>query len=270
MIAMLRFSLLVLAFSALAFPQSTGLITGSVQDSTGAVIPAVSVTAVQDQTAQRFAVVTDDQGRFSFPRLPAGTYRVEAAREGFRRFVSEIIRLDADQTRQAEIVLQVGEASESVQVTGAISLVETVGGTIRETVDEKRISELPLNGRNALQLQFLVPGVVPGTGANNLGQNDAVSVNGSRGISNNYMLDGGDNNDPQLNVAIIVPNPDALEEFSILTNNFSAEYGRGSGAVVNAITKAGTNSYHGSLWEFVRNDAFDARNFFSKIGRAHV
>ena len=229
-------------------------------------VPGASVAAIQEQTDQRFEIVSDGQGRFSFPRLPVGNYKVEASRSGFRRFISETIRLDADQTRQAAIILQVGEASESVQVTGSISLVEAVGGTIRETVDGKRISELPLNGRNALQLQLAVAGAVPGNAANpDLGQNSAVSVNGARGISNNYMLDGGDNNDPQLNTAALVPNPDALEEFSILTNGYSAEYGRGGGAVVNAITKSGTNRFRGSLYEFVRNDAFDARNFFSLV-----
>lgn len=244
--------------------QSTGLITGSVEDSSGAVVAAAQVVVVQAQTSQRFETTTDPQGRFSFPRLPVGNYRIEASQRGFRRFVSDSLRLDADQTRQATIVLQVGEVTDSVQVSGAVGLVETVGGTIRETVDEKRITELPLNGRNALQLQLLVPGAVPGIAPNtSLGQNDAVSINGSRGLSNNYLLDGADNNDPQLNVAALVPNPDTLEEFSILTNNYSAEYGRGSGAVVNAITKAGTNQFHGSAWEFLRNDALDSRNFFS-------
>jgi hypothetical protein len=249
-----------------AFTQSTGAITGSVQDSTGAVVPSVIVVVVHEQTSQRFETTSDDQGRFSYPRLAVGNYRLEAARQGFKRFVSETIRLDADQTRQASIVFQVGNTTETVEVTGAVSLIETIGGTIRETVDQKRINELPLNGRNALQLQLLVPGAVPGIAPNtSLGQNDAVSINGSRGLSNNYLLDGADNNDPQLNVAALVPNPDTLEEFSILTNNYSAEYGRGSGAVVNAITKAGTNQFHGSLWEFVRNDAFDSRNFFSLV-----
>ena len=257
--------LLFLAASA-ALAQSTGVISGSVEDSSGAVIPGAGVTAIQLQTSQRFNASADAAGRFSFPRLPAGNYRLEATRQGFRRFQSESIRLDADQTRQAAIVLQVGETSDSVQVSGAVSLVETAGGTIRETVDEKRIAELPLNGRNALQLQLLVPGAVPGNAAaSDLGQSAAYSVNGARGISNNYLLDGGDNNDPQLNTAALTPNPDSLEEFSILTNNYSAEYGHGAGAVVNAITKSGTNQFHGSLYEFVRNDQFDARNFFSLV-----
>ncbi len=258
--------LLLLTIASKAFAQSTGVISGSVEDSSGAVIPGAAISALQQQTSQRFDSVTDAQGRFNFPRLPAGNYRLEGSRTGFRRFQSEAIRLDADQTRQAVIVLQVGETTDSVQVSGAVSLVETIGGTIRETVDEKRITELPLNGRNALQLQLLVPGAVPGNAsASDLGQTAAYSINGARGISNNYLLDGGDNNDPQLNTAALTPNPDSLEEFSILTNNYSAEYGHGAGAVINAITKSGTNQFHGSLYEFVRNDRFDARNFFSLV-----
>ena len=245
--------------------QSTGLINGTVEDSSGAVIPSARITATQRGTSLRFEASSDDAGRFSFPRLPAGNYVVECQQQGFRRFVSESIRLDADQTRQAQIVLQVGETTESVEVTGAIGLVETVGAAIRETVDEKRITELPLNGRNPLQLQLLVPGVVPSVGGANLAQNSTITMNGARGTSNNYLLDGGDNNDPQISVASLVPNPDALEEFSILTNNYSAEYGRNAGGVINAITKSGSNTLRGSLYEFVRNDTFDARNFFSLV-----
>jgi len=261
-----RFAASAALASFACFAQSTGAITGSVQDTTGAVVPAAAVVVIQEQTGQRIETTSDDQGRFSYPRLAVGNYRLEATRQGFKRFVSETIRLDADQTRQATIVFQVGDTTEAVEVTGAVSLIETIGGTIRETVDQKRINELPLNGRNALQLQLLVPGAVPGSAPSaNLGQNDAVSINGSRGLSNNYLLDGADNNDPQLGIAALVPNPDTLEEFSILTNNYSAEYGRGAGAVVNAITRAGTNQFHGSLWEFIRNDAVDSRNFFSLV-----
>lgn len=256
--------MLVLSAASL-LGQSTGLITGTVTDSTGAVVASARVSATRQGTAQKFEATADDAGRFSFPRLPVGSYVIECRHQGFRGFLSEELRLDADQTRQAQIVLRVGDVTESVQVTGAVGLVETVGAAIRETVDEKRISELPLNGRNPLQLQLLVPGVVPSVGGANLAQNATITMNGARGTSNNYMLDGGDNNDPQISVAALTPNPDALEEFSILTNNYSAEYGRNAGGVVNAVTKSGTNTLKGSLYEFLRNDTFDARNFFSLV-----
>ncbi|MDX1983381.1 MAG: TonB-dependent receptor [Bryobacteraceae bacterium] len=257
--------LVLFSITTALWAQSTGLITGTVQDSSGAVIPTAQVSATRQGTSQRFEAMADEGGRFSFPRLPVGSYVIECRQQGFRSFVSESIRLDADQTRQAQIVLQVGDTAESVQVTGAVGLVETVGATIRETVDEKRITELPLNGRNPLQLQLLVPGVVPSVGGANLAQNGTITMNGARGTSNNYLLDGGDNNDPQISVASLVPNPDALEEFSILTNNYSAEYGRNAGGVINAITKSGSNQFRGSLYEFLRNDKFDARNFFSLV-----
>ncbi|MCC6368923.1 MAG: TonB-dependent receptor [Bryobacterales bacterium] len=257
--------LFLLLLPALLFGQSTGTILGTVSDSTGAVVPATVMKVVNILTSQQWEAASDAAGRFGFPRLPVGDYKLEASHAGFRQFRSEAIHLDADQTRAANIVLEIGQTSESVTVTGAVGLVETVGGTIKEVVDEKRINELPLNGRNPLQLQLLIPGAVPSTGSVSLAQNTTISVNGARGNQNNYMLDGGDNNDPLTNSASIVPNPDALEEFSILTNNFSAEYGRNTGAVVNAITKSGTNEYHASLYEFVRNDAFDARNFFSLV-----
>ncbi len=248
---------------AVLFAQSTGTIVGTVEDSSGAVIPAASVKVINQSTAQQSSAVSDSAGRFNFPRLPVGDYRLEAGHQGFRQSVTDGIRLDADQSRQANIVLAVGQAAESVTVSGAVGLVETVGATLKEVVDEKRITDLPLNGRNALQLQLLIPGVVNSTGAVNLSEENPISVNGARGNQNNYMLDGGDNNDPLTNMASVVPNPDALEEFSILTNNFSAEYGRNVGAIINAITKSGTNKPHGSLYEFLRNDDFDTRNFFS-------
>jgi outer membrane receptor protein involved in Fe transport len=256
-----------LAFCVLALPvvlpgQATGLIVGTVQDTTGAVVPGASVRALNELTGLEWTTTSGETGRFNLPRLPVGQYRIEAGKNGFRKFLSESFRLDADQNREVTVRLDVGATSESVTVTGSVSQVDTVAATIREMVDEKRIAELPLNGRNPLQLVLLVPGAVRAPAASTLNRNDGIAVNGGRGTATNYMLDGGDNNDPQQNVGAVVPNPDALEEFSVLTNNFSAEYGRNSGAVVNAVTKSGTNELHGTLWEFLRNDALDARSFF--------
>ncbi len=243
--------------------QSFGQITGTVQDNSGASVPTANVTAVNELTGLMFRAVSDDSGRFTLPQLPIGEYRVEISRDGFRPFRSPSFRLDADATRQVQAVLQLGQVTESITVGGSVSQVETVGATLKEIIDERRITELPLNGRNALQLVRLIPGAVSGGGNNGLGQNDGISINGARGTANNYLLDGGDNNDPQLNTAALLPNPDALEEFSVQTNNFSAEYGRNSGAIINAVTKSGTNQFHGSAFEFVRNDIMDARSFFA-------
>lgn len=225
-------------------------------------VPGAAVRAVNELTGFVSSAVSDQDGRFTMAQLPVGDYRVEVTRDGFRAFRSTTFRLDADATRQVQAVLELGQVSESITVGGAVSQVETVGATIKEIIDERRITELPLNGRNALQLVRLLPGAVSAGGNNGLGQNNGIAVNGARGTANNYLLDGGDNNDPQLNTAALIPNPDSLEEFSVQTNNFSAEFGRNSGAIINAVTKSGTNKFHGSAYEFLRNDVMDARSYF--------
>jgi outer membrane receptor protein involved in Fe transport len=259
----MKYFILGLIVSAAVWAQASGQVSGTVSDKSGAVIPGVTVRVQNEQTGLENTIATDEGGRFNFPRLAVGNYKLRAARDGFRQFVSEAFRLDADQSRTVTVVMEVGATTESVTVSGAVAQVDTVNATIREVVDQKRISELPLNGRNPVQLVLLVPGAVTAPASGSLSRNAGIAVNGGRGTGTNYMLDGGDNNDPQENVSAVTPNPDALEEFSVQTNNFSAEYGRNGGAVVNAITKGGTNEFHGSAWEFIRNDAMDARSFFA-------
>jgi outer membrane receptor protein involved in Fe transport len=254
---------LVLLLAAPLYSQSGGQVVGTVTDSSGAVVPAASVSAVDQLTGREFSTPSDAAGRFSFPSLPVGDYRIRVTRDGFQPFTSERFHLDADQSRQVQATLAVGSSTQSVNVTGQVSQVETASGIIREVVDSKRIAELPLNGRNPVQLLLLVPGVVTGPAASSLSMNGGMAVNGARATSTNYMLDGGDNNDTEEGVSAVTPNPDMLEEFSVLTNNFNAEYGRSDGAVVNAVTKSGTNQFHGSAYEFLRNDLMDARNFFA-------
>lgn len=247
----------------LAYGQGTGTVIGFVQDATGAVAPSVGITLVNLDTGVVQSASSDEQGRFQFPRVAVGNYRLTAELSGFNRFVSENFKLDVDTTRRVNVELRVGDVTESVTVEGSVLRVDTEGSTLKETVDVRRVEELPLNGRNPLQLQLLIPGTNLGPGVPNLSENQGVSVNGARAISNNYMLDGGDNNDPLSNSAAVVPNPDAVAEFTIMTNNYDAEYGRNTGAVINVATKAGTNEFHGSLFEFHRNNIFDARQFFA-------
>lgn len=256
-------ALISLILPLAAYAQGTGVVVGAVTDPSGAVAPGVEVSVINVDTGVARQATSDEQGRFQFPRLPVGQYRVEAQLAGFSTFSSEAFQLDVDTSRRVNVQLQVGEVTETVQVTGSVLHVDTEGSTLKETIDARRIEELPLNGRNALQLQLLVPGTNTGPGVPNLSQNTGVSVNGSRGISNSYMLDGGDNNDPLSNSAATAPNPDAVAEFTIMTNNYEAKYGRNAGAVVNVATKSGTNEFHGSLFEFLRNDNVDARNFFA-------
>jgi len=248
---------------ASAFAQSTAEIRGIVQDESSGVIPGVSVTAINQLTGLQRSAVSDSGGRYNFPRLPVGTYRVEAELQGFRKFATAPFRLDVEDIRQVNVVMTIGPLAEGVTVSGTAGNVETVGGTLSEIVDERRIQELPLNGRDPLQLQLLLPGVVEGPSSTAMWQQKGISVHGLRGISNNYMLDSGDNNDVLGGTAAIVPNPDALEEFTVQTGNFSAEYGRNMGAVINAVTKSGTNAFHGSVYDFTRNDALDAKQFFA-------
>ncbi|MBM3768150.1 MAG: carboxypeptidase regulatory-like domain-containing protein, partial [Acidobacteria bacterium] len=193
-------TLLWICWTAAVFAQSNGQIVGAVSDKSGAVMPGVNVKVRSDQTGLELAAVSDESGRFNFPRVPVGNYKIVAAKEGFRQFQSETFRLDADQSREVAVTMDLGATTESVTVTGAVAQVDTVNATIREVVDEKRISELPLNGRNPLQLVQLVPGAVTGPASGSLSRNEGIAVNGSRGTGTNYLLDGGDNNDPQENV----------------------------------------------------------------------
>ena len=181
---------------------------------------------------------------------------------GFKKFIAGDIALQVDENRRVAIVLEVGNTAESVTVQAQAAQVETRSGTMKEVVDSKRIQELPLNGRNVLDLQLLVPGAGAQLGRDQA-QNDFVAINGMRTNANNYTLDGGDNHDPQFASPAVFPNPDALEEFSIQTNSYAAEFGRNAGAQVNAISKSGTNQLHGTLYEYLRNEKLNARNFFA-------
>jgi len=250
-------------FPTNVFAQSTAEIRGIVQDETSGVIPGVTVTAINELTGLERTAISDSGGRFNFPRLPVGTWRVEANLQGFRKFATSAFRLDVEDIRQVNVVMAVGTVNEGVTVSGTAATVETVGGTLSQIVDERRIRELPLNGRDPLQLQVLLPGVVQGNGITTMQQEGGISVHGLRGISNNYMLDSGDNNDVLGGTAAIVPNPDALEEFTVQTSNFGAQYGRNMGAIINAVTKSGTNKFHAGAYDFTRHDALDSKQFFA-------
>jgi outer membrane receptor protein involved in Fe transport len=242
--------------------QGSVTIFGTVTDTSGAVVPGVTITASQSQTGLIRQAISGDSGSYVLSHLPIGTYSVRAELPGFKTFIQQDIRVQVDDNRQVNIVLSVGAPAESVTVAAETAQVETRSGALREVVDSRRIVELPLNGRNPLQLQYLVAGA-GGRAAQGQAQNESVSINGSRTNSNNYALDGGDNHDPYFNTPAIFPSPDALEEFSIQTNSYSADKGRNAGALMNAVTRSGTNKFHGTLFEFVRNEIFNARNSFA-------
>jgi len=242
--------------------QGSVTIFGSVTDGSGAAVPGARITATSAQTAFERMAVSDASGNYVISPLPVGTYTVKAELTGFKTFVQEHIQVQVDENRRVNIVLEVGPLAESVTVAGEHAQVDTRTGTLREVVDSRRIVELPLNGRNPLQLQLLVAGA-GGRAGQGQAQNDSVSINGSRTNSNNYALDGADNHDPYFNTPSVFPSPDALEEFSLQTSSYSADKGRNAGALMNAVTKSGTNDFHGTAFEFMRDEALNARNFFS-------
>ena len=253
---------LLLLLSALLHAQGTVTIFGTVTDSSGGAIPSVTVIATNKDTGVSRQTATGAAGDYVISRLPIGAYTVRAEASGFKASVQDNIQVQVDENRQVNIVMAVGDVAESITVQAEAAQVETRSGAVKEVIDSSRIVEMPLNGRNPLQLQYLVAGS-GGVVSAGQEQNDSVSINGSRPNTNNYTLDGADNHDPYFNTPAIFPNPDALEEFSLQTSSYAADRGRNAGAIMNAVTRSGTNVLHGTLFEFVRNENFNARNFFA-------
>ncbi len=247
---------------------SAGRLTGVARDEAGAIVPGARVTATNVGTNASLDVTTDAEGIYTLRAVPVGTYTVTVEAPGFKKIVSPDVIVNVNEDTRFDPSLTVGAVSEEVTVTGQTTQVDTTTPTLKNVIDERRIVDLPLNGRNAASLVLLVPGAQldPNsslTSGTTYPGSTPISSNGSRGNTINYVLDGGSNNDHYNNLPNPLPNPDALQEFSVQTNNFSAEYGRNTGAVVNAVTKSGTNEFHGSLFEYLRNNALNANNFFT-------
>lgn len=238
----------------------TGSILGVVKDPSSAVIQGVRVTATNIDTNLTTETITDVNGQYRLLSLPAGRYRLQAAFSGFQTFVETGIVLSVDEQRRVDMVLKVGAAQQEVSVTADAVQVETTDTQLGDVIEEKKILELPLNGRSFLDLFGLQPGVAP-SGTRNEGPG-TISVNGQRENSNGFLVNGGDVSGAANFEAGVQPNLDSIQEFRLITNSFAAEYGRFSGALMNTITKSGTNTIHGSVFEFLRNDAMDARGFF--------
>jgi len=256
----LALTLAVIPTAALA--QGSVTIFGTVTDALGSVVPGATITATNARTALERVTASDANGNYAISQLPVGVYTVKAELSGFKTFRLERVQTQVDENRRVNVVMELGQLTESVTVAGDTAQVDTRSGTLREVVDSQRIVELPLNGRNPLQLQLLVAGA-GGRAGQGQAQNESVSINGSRTNSNNYSLDGADNHDPYFNTPAVFPSPDALEEFSLQTSSYGAEKGRNAGALMNAVTKSGTNEFHGTVFEFLRDEALNARNFFS-------
>jgi len=258
------FCLLLGAADTLLAQSATGQITGTVRDATAAVVIGAPVTVTSQLTGLTRTTATNDAGGFSFPLLPVSVYTVKVDQKGFRSATRSDIQLNVDQVARVDIDLQVGEVSETVDVKATAVEIDTENAAVGQVVSEKQVNDLPLNGRNFLSLLFLGNGAVTINGEQGgmrQGVGDAISINGARPTSNNYLLDGTTNTDTSLNTPAVVLSVDAIQEFKEQTANYSAEYGF-SANQINLISKSGTNDLHGALFWFDRNDAFDARRFF--------
>ncbi len=265
------FALVALLFVPLAsHAQGLGSITGRVTDPEGASVAGAQVTATQEGTGFSRSALTDTDGLYVIPSLQPATYRLTVEAKGFSTSRETGITLLADQTLTINVGIKLGMTTEVVTVMSNAMQVDTATSTIKQVIEQQRISELPLNGRNAAQLTLLVAGAVnsPNGGADQGATKTfpgavTFSANGARQNSISYQLDGGNYVDEYTNVNQPFPFPDALQEFSVQTSNYSAEYGSNAGGVVNVITKSGTNNFHGDAFEFVRNPVFNAQNFFA-------
>ena len=262
----------ILLFPALLFSQANGTIHGTVYDSTGAVIPGVSVTVTNSGTNVARVVAADESGRYVAPLLPVGTYSIRVEKTGFTTFIQTGITVQVNTNVQANAVLPPRALNEQVTVRSDAAMVQATTTNLVQVIDARRIEDLPLNGRNILQLMSLSAGVSDRGAAggtlqiNTIGggqYHSPVSINGARGNATNFLLDNADNNDGYTNIAEPYPNPDAIQEVSIQTSTFDAQYGRQVGGVVNAVTRSGTNQFHGTAFNFLRNYKMNARNFFS-------
>jgi hypothetical protein len=250
----------------LAAQLGTATISGSVRDSTGAVIVGASVTAVNTATGFRRPTISNELGQYSLPGLTPGVYDLIVEFQGFRRFLQSGLRLQVDQNALINVILEVGEVTETVEIRGQAPLIESQTAAIGAVIDTQKILALPLNGRNFVQLALLVPG--SNTGAPGAASGGGFSVSGTRSEQNAFQIDGTSNSDAFQNRISVTPNIDAIQEFKIQTSNYSAEFGKGAGAQVNLVTKSGTKEFHGTLYEFWRNDAMQARSFFDRNSRA--
>jgi hypothetical protein len=269
--------LLLAALSGLvpaAYPQASSSLTGVVTDSSGAVIPGAQVNASNLETGAERSTESNEQGLYTIPLLPPGMYQVAVTKEGFRSAVRDGLRLEVNQAARLEFQLEVGAVSETVEVTASIPLLDSQSSSLGQVIETKAIVDLPLNGRNFVQLAILGPGVtgvgfgsagtiMSGARPDDLRPGSELFSNGNREGSNNFLMDGADNNE-RLTLAITLrPSVEAVREFKIQTNLFTAEQGRNAGATVNVITKSGSNEWHGAAYEFLRNDKLDARQYFA-------
>ena len=264
---------LLLSIVPMGFAQGMGNISGYVQDTSGAVVPGANVTAVMNEQQTTRTAVTDAQGFYNFIALPSGHYTITFEAKGFQREVRSNVELTVSQNVRADAQLTVGNVQTQVNVTSTVPLVDTTSNTLSGLVDDRRVVDLPLNGRNVMSLAGILPGVTnvsaPQTQSDARGGAE-MDVNGGLPNASVYIFDGAFFNNPSRNTGINMPPPDAITQFRILTSNFEAEYGHNSGAQIEVVSRAGTDHFHGSAWEFFRNAVFNAKDYFAASVPAEV
>jgi Carboxypeptidase regulatory-like domain/TonB dependent receptor len=271
---MVRFRSLVCVVAILsaglgaAAQQITGSIRGAVQDPSGAIVQSASVSARQTETGLTRTATTDSSGGYVLLELPVGHYELQVEGKGFQKYVQQGITLNVNETAIIPVHLAVGAESQVLEVNADAQLIQGTVTSLGKTVSEREVLDLPLNGRNFTQLGLLQPGVVPLTpglaeAGGSLRAGQAYAVNGQRPESNNFLIDGANNFNGVDGGFVLKPPVDAISEFRILTHNANAEFGNSLGSTTNIITRSGTNRFHGALWEFFRNDVFDATNYFA-------
>src|SRR5438552_2240562 len=264
-----------LLFAAYAQTTTVGTISGTIRDEKGAVVPRAEISIQSEGTGTSRTVKTDDNGFYLAPSLPAGRYTISTAPSGFKKTVAQAVDLHVTENKVVNLDLQVGQVTETVTVSSDAAPVETRSGEVSSLITEKQVTELPLNGRNYAQLALMVPGVSPPTSdsfttaGTGLDSHVDMSVNGNQSNANMWTVDGVNNMDVGSNATLLVfPSIDSIAEFRVERNSFSAEYGQAQGAVINLITKGGSNQFHGAGFEFLRNDKLNATDFFlNKAGQ---
>jgi len=254
----------------------TGKIVGTVKDASGALIADAAVTVTETHTNLEKRTLTNSNGEYVVTELKSGNYTVSVEHQGFKKARQTEFKLDVNQVVRVDFTLTVGTVTEEMVVTAAEPLVESETSSIGQVIEQARVNDLPLDGRDFVQLAYLSPGVNQGPTAGYTVQqggipedqrgNAAIQVNGLTATNNNFLLNGFDNNEQQIGIEVIQPSIDAIQEFKVQTNNFGADIGRG-GAVVNVVLKSGGNQFHGSIFEFLRNSAFDAKNYFDSANQ---
>ena len=259
--------------AACAFGQGTSAqVTGAVSDGSGAVVPSATITLSNEETGLKRQTDSNERGAYFFPLLPPGTYRISVLKAGFRPVTRTGLQLAVDQTARMDFTLEIGAVAETVEVSANAAIIEQDTSALGQLIDNSKISSIPLNGRNPFRLVQLTTNVLTAPSANgqfadvpvNTLDDSMISINGGRARTNEVLIDGIPSTTGFVNQMTTIPNVDSTQEFKVQSSNLSAEWGRFGGGVINVSTRSGTNQLHGSAYEYLRNSALDANEFFNR------